>query len=271
MRNRTLLITQYRAGAIYSRGQLDGLTSDDDEASESDCDSIFAFQVPQGLVLHESTGSEYVGAERPTPASKSTITSTPSLTRAATDVEAPSGMSQDPGSEYTEETGESDFEDNDSVSDMADNNGISLIEAFIASTALKSPLSPQICSVLSRVIDKTVDRITSKLQSMIVHPHNHHGARQHPYSGSASDPNQASGSRRGTNGSRSSRWRRVGEDNDQNSGRDNGDDENNNRWGSSSGLGNPKFACPFFKKYPENDKLAGSCYGPGWPDVHRVK
>ncbi|KAK1984977.1 hypothetical protein LZ30DRAFT_709833 [Colletotrichum cereale] len=35
--------------------------------------------------------------------------------------------------------------------------------------------------------------------------------------------------------------------------------------------GNPRFACPFFKKNPGKYQQRGACTGPGWATVHRIK
>jgi hypothetical protein len=33
----------------------------------------------------------------------------------------------------------------------------------------------------------------------------------------------------------------------------------------------PRFACPFFKRYPGEKPISRTCLGPGWPTVHRMK
>lgn len=235
-----------------------------EDASDSDCESIFAFRAPR--VVHAPTGLEasqhmpFV-TKRPTPANAHTPP-TPGTAWPAEDV---TGTPGDSLSSPAGETGESDSEDANSTTD---NGGPSIIEAFVASGA---PFNPQISPVLISIKDDIVDRISLKLQSITVHP-GQHGARQHPYSGSVSSASelQGAGSWRGIGASRGSRRRRADEDDDI-SGRDNSDDQERNSRASALGPGGQKFACPFFKRYPESDKLGRRCYGPGWPTVHRVK
>lgn len=175
-------------------------------------------------------------------------------------------------SESANEIGESDSEDEDSVSDTVDNSQLSLIEEFAASVA---PLNPQISSVLVSIKDHIVDGVTLKLQSMITHPCQY-GTGQHPYSGSCSPISDLRGasSRRAlvdSRRSRRARQRRVYEDDGNSSGRDSDDGQEINRRASVRRPEDPKSACPFVKGYPESEKLARLCYKTGWPTVHRVK
>ena len=106
-------------------------------------------------------------------------------------------------------------------------------------------------------------------------------AQQHPtgpYSGSGfSASGVPQGVRNSVHGlcvSRSSWQQTVDEDDGHNSGTDDGGDEERNKQRPTSNLGdrpNGRFACPFFKRYPESEKLTKACYGPGWRTVHRVK
>ena len=246
-----------------------------EETSDSDSESIFAFRAPLVALdtpagLEASQPAPFV-AKRPTPASTD-ISSALDSPWAAKHV--PCGSGDYPVSQETEDnTEDSDYEDADTVSNCTDDSEVSIIEAFAASEAL---LSPQIISALLSIQDDIVDRISLTLHSIAVH-HGQHGTRQHPYypSGSVSSTSgfQGTGSWRGSGASRGSGRKRANEDDDDTSERGGSDDDKagNNRGSAALRPESRKFACPFLKRYPNNNKLGRRCYGPGWPTVHRVK
>ncbi|GAB1317072.1 hypothetical protein MFIFM68171_07282 [Madurella fahalii] len=263
----------YKEGLLTTEGlgsgQQSGGSASDDGASEPEDQSIFAFQGPS--VLRVSAGdsqSEPSGAKRPT------LDNMPVSIHPSRNMTAESRTFMGFGGhlgEPAEETGNSDMEYNDNESDITNDSEGSLIEAFEDLT----PSNLQIISDQMQKEGEVVDRMSSRLQSMMARPCQH-GTRQHPagnYSGSGSSTFDLSRGVRsswpGLGTSRRSRRQQIDEVNDDhNSGRDDSDDEKNKRGSTTGGR---RFACPVFKRYPESDQLSKVCYGPGWPDMHRLK
>jgi hypothetical protein len=175
----------------------------------------------------------------------------------------------------TDELSESDTDSSDVLSGITSDAELAIIEAFQASVA---PFSTQLLSVLMSMRDETVDRVRPRLQAMIAP--NPHGTRQHPagqhYGSGASTsslPNGNWNSAHGLGSSRKSRQLEVHNDDGDDSGVDD-DNEGTQKHKPASGSGpypQTRFACVFFKRFPESKRLTRPCYGPGWVDVHRIK
>lgn len=217
-----------------------------ENASNSENESIFAFRVTPVIRVPtrlEASQHALLVAKGPTPSTAS--------------------------QETDDETEDGGSEDTDSELDATDGSSASIIEAFLASEAT---VSPRILPVLLGIQDDILERISVKLKSITVHP-SPHGARQHPYSSPTSPTSnlQGTGSRRAAGASsRGSQGRRADEDDDI-SGRDNSDGQEKNSRKPVLGPGGQMFACPFFKRYPGNAKVAQSCSRRGWPRVHRLR
>jgi hypothetical protein len=165
-------------------------------------------------------------------------------------------------------------DDDDGASDVTEFTDLSLIEAFEASPTLSNAV---LLSALLSIKDEVVLRVNNRLRLLLAD-----GLRQRP-SNETGTGQVASQSMRGTvsdgiNGGQSSdNWKRSIDSDAEGNDTGNGGDENKRRRNgdiaikvvSEKLMG--KFACPFYKRYPESGNLQKSCHGPGWQSVHRVK
>ncbi len=167
-------------------------------------------------------------------------------------------------------------DDEDTMSDVTDHTDLSLIEAFNASP---TPFDPILLSVLISLKEEVVNRIRRRLQTMMLQRAGNEQRSMQDENSSSSSSQSPSGSADKvslTTSSSTGRKRALDEDEGSNSGRGgDDDDEKRKRMASTSKTRLEerlrKFACPFYKRYPESEKLQKSCHGPGWPTVHRTK
>ncbi len=174
-----------------------------------------------------------------------------------------------------DETAQDISEDEDTMSVVTDHTDLSLIEEFDASP---TPFDPILLLVLISLKEEAVDHITRRLQTMMlqsagtqrpVQDNNPGSSSSQPPSGDAGKSSLAATLTTG-------RKRALDEDEGGNPGRGDGDDGEKRKRIESTSKTRPeeplkRFACPFYKRYPESEKLQKSCRGPGWPDVHRTK
>jgi hypothetical protein len=178
----------------------------------------------------------------------------------------------------SDQTAQDISDDEDTMSDVTDHTDLSLIEAFDASP---TPFDPILLSVLISLKEEVVDRIRRRLQTMMLQST---GSQQRPMQDDNSSPSSSESP--SGNADRISvttsvptrRKRALDEDEDEgrNPGRQGGDDgEKRKRKDSTSRTQLEerlrKFACPFYKRYPNSENMQKACHGPGWGSVHRVK
>ncbi|KAF4449294.1 hypothetical protein F53441_7412 [Fusarium austroafricanum] len=167
-------------------------------------------------------------------------------------------------------------DDNDGASDVTDYTDISLIERF---ESFLVPSNIALLSALMSIKDEVISRMVRRAQ--LATP-SAQGVRQH-VSGKAQSTqfvSEDSGTSSSNNSSHrhlpNARKRLLDNDDQGYDAGDGGDEkERRTREDLTSALlpsqRTQKFACPFYKKYPESSSLPKSCHGPGWQSVHRVK
>ena len=178
----------------------------------------------------------------------------------------------------SDQTAQDISDDEDTMSDVTDHTDLSLIEAFDASP---TPFDPILLSVLISLKEEVVDRIRRRLQTMMLQSA---GNQQRPMQDNNSSPSSSEAPSGNadrisvTTGLPTRRKRAFDEDEDEgrNPGRRGGDDgEKRKRKDSTSRTQLEerlrKFACPFYKRYPNSENMQKACHGPGWGSVHRVK
>ena len=176
----------------------------------------------------------------------------------------------------SDQTAQDISDDEDTMSDVTDHTDLSLIEEFDASP---TPFDPILLSVLISLKEEVVDRIRRRLQTMMLQSA---GTQQRPMqddnsSSSSSQPPSANADKISlTTSLPTGRKRALDEDEGSNPGRGAGDDgEKRKRMDSTSRTRREerlrKFACPFYKRYPDSENLQKACHRSGWGSVHRTK
>ncbi|KAK0620695.1 hypothetical protein B0T14DRAFT_236361 [Immersiella caudata] len=168
----------------------------------------------------------------------------------------------------------SDIEE--TMSDVTDHTDLSLIEAF---EALPTRLNPAFLSLLVTLKEEVVRRIQQRLQTIFLQGHGTQERPTQPSAPGSGQPETSAGSTSRTDFLRALPTLRKrafeGDDNDSFRRRDGDDWEKRKREDITPKVQLKdqlrKFACPYYKKYPESDKLSKSCRAPGWDSVHRVK
>jgi len=172
------------------------------------------------------------------------------------------------------ESEESGSDDSDTMSDVSSLTDSSLIENFRPSAV---PLSPQIISVLIRMKDQIEDRIRSRLHLAKAHPQ---GTRQCPAGSSSGCGSSASGSLSGGWGSARNlggydcfpmKPARGNDGHDSDAEDSDGENRNERSAAGLTGDRPKRFACVFFKRYPNSKELKGVCRNSGWDSMHRLK
>ena len=171
-----------------------------------------------------------------------------------------------------------DSDDEDTMSDMTDYTDNSLVDAFEAfDPALTTALLPLLISIK----EKAVERLISRIQASVSFSTALANTRQEPAgeasSGGSHSVSDGAGSRSFLPAEPFGRKRGACDS----SGQRNGDREEDDDDGEVRKWQQPtmsflqkvsgRFACPFYKMYPESESLTKSCKGPGWDSVHRVK
>ncbi|KAK5653818.1 hypothetical protein OQA88_7976 [Cercophora sp. LCS_1] len=162
-------------------------------------------------------------------------------------------------------------EDEDALSDVTDHTDLSLIEVFEPSG---TPNSSMLLSLLVTLKEGVIDRIKSELAPtrLRLDGTRQHAGQQHSGTSFSSPPGFLPGSASDTSAFSGRQKRRLGDGEDPFD-EDDGDEERRKRASRPrlADLLQRRFACPFFKRYPDNTGLHKSCLGPGWSSVHRVK
>jgi hypothetical protein len=175
--------------------------------------------------------------------------------------------------ETTQDTTDSE----DTMSDTTDYTDVSLIEAFEAHPASFSPL---LLSLLVSLKLEVISRFKSRLQTMLSRTNDIQERPIHDSKSSSSSSESTSEITGGTSLSSAllTRGKFPADDNDGNNpGRGNDDDDRSRKPPNDFIIDAQfaeklkKFACPFYKRFGNRKKLPGSCHGPGWRSVHRLK
>lgn len=131
--------------------------------------------------------------------------------------------------------------------------------------------------ILSPLKQKLVDRVMGELSFTFG---DRFGAISCNPGGNSSSFRNAATSNASSGGNSNGRFRgsrkRTRDESDSLSPNEDGDDKDEHSGPESisqkSRLGTPqKFACPYFKRSPRKHQQYGSCSGPGWDTVHRLK
>jgi hypothetical protein len=191
-------------------------------------------------------------------------------------VPAPSGCGYNDSLEAADITSEEESSDDDYSSDGENYNHPLGMDGNLMNTHSEDFLGTVMRPLQHELVDRAMDELYSVFTAPSPAMRSHAGSDG--TTASQSGP-PASGSVSISGNGNRDRKRHL-DDDDISRGGDNGNEDGNRpnkrpRLGDGNpkirSVNNQKFACPFYKRFPEKYKNFRSCPGPGWDEIHRVK